>query len=207
MSAIAMCSICMDNSVHITFECGTLDCGANSRNCPMCKESAGIKMVVALAGKGAIHLVEHKLCATVEYNIKSNYLKKKEDKKELETLSTQAHKIFHELTEDLMMKCPRFTFAFYDYNGCHALCYSQVSCNAAFCAICLKDCGLDAHMLFSRVRGAHCLTSLHLTFQRYLDQLHNMCFELKQMVQNQIEHAKLGETTGANKMQLTTTLK
>ena len=232
MAAIAMCSICMDDGVHIAFECSTLDCGyqmcepclkdvlddstvANSRNCPMCKESAGVKMVVALAGKGAVRLVEHELRATVEYDVKSHYLKKREDKEELESLSTQARKIFHELTEDLTMKCPRCTFAFYDYDGCNALCCSQVDCNAAFCAICLKDCGSDAHAHVLESHGGTLfdksafeqsrIVREKATIQRYLDQLHNVRFELKQMVQNQIERAKLGEAIGANQTQLITT--
>ena len=43
----------------------------------------------------------------------------------------------------LTLSCPRCDAAFLDYNGCAALTCGQ--CNAGFCAVCLADCGNDAH--------------------------------------------------------------
>lgn len=41
---------------------------------------------------------------------------------------------------------------FHDYDGCNALNCGNPECRAAFCAVCLKDCGSDAH---PRVRISH----------------------------------------------------
>lgn len=45
----------------------------------------------------------------------------------------------------LTLSCPLCRAAFLDYNGCMALTCSRPGCNCKFCAICLKDCGADAH--------------------------------------------------------------
>jgi hypothetical protein len=47
------------------------------------------------------------------------------------------------LAEALNLRCPRCAAVFFDYDGCDAL--KCQSCATAFCAICLKDCGADAH--------------------------------------------------------------
>jgi hypothetical protein len=41
------------------------------------------------------------------------------------------------------LKCPRCSRAFVDFSGCFAL--SCHGCPCKFCAICLADCGNDAH--------------------------------------------------------------
>lgn len=43
----------------------------------------------------------------------------------------------------LTLRCPRCRAAFADFVGCDAL--TCEACGGAFCAICLKDCGTDAH--------------------------------------------------------------
>lgn len=47
--------------------------------------------------------------------------------------------------EILTLRCPRCKQAFIDYTGCAALTCASTTCNAAFCALCLLDCGRDAH--------------------------------------------------------------
>ena len=59
--------------------------------------------------------------------------------------------------EDLTLHCPRCRGAFLDWSGCAALqCRDEGAarrgCGAGFCALCLKDCGGDAH---EHVRVAH----------------------------------------------------
>ena len=54
----------------------------------------------------------------------------------------RARTLYNELAEDLCDRCPRCGKVFYDYDGCNAL---RCECGCAFCAICLKDCGVDAH--------------------------------------------------------------
>jgi hypothetical protein len=44
---------------------------------------------------------------------------------------------------DLKMCCPRCALVFVEYSGCNAL--TCPKCAAGFCAVCLKDCGNDAH--------------------------------------------------------------
>ena len=49
-----------------------------------------------------------------------------------------------EVVENILtLRCPRCKNAFIDYADCAALECSN--CNAAFCALCLKDCGDNAH--------------------------------------------------------------
>ena len=48
--------------------------------------------------------------------------------------------------EDLVsLCCPRCRQVFAEYDGCAALTCGKVGCNAAFCALCLTDTGVDAH--------------------------------------------------------------
>ena len=48
--------------------------------------------------------------------------------------------------EELMdLRCPKCKRVFGDYTGCAALTCAYAGCNAHFCALCLKDCGQDAH--------------------------------------------------------------
>jgi len=51
----------------------------------------------------------------------------------------------HIIDNILTLKCPRCGQAFVDFNGCMALTCSRGGCNCGFCALCLKDCGTDAH--------------------------------------------------------------
>ncbi|GMI06340.1 hypothetical protein TrLO_g12008 [Triparma laevis f. longispina] len=45
----------------------------------------------------------------------------------------------------LTLYCPRCSKAFLDFVGCFSLKCSQSTCGCSFCAVCLKDCGGDAH--------------------------------------------------------------
>ena len=45
---------------------------------------------------------------------------------------------------DLNLRCPRCALVFVDYRHCNALTCSNAVCRAAFCAVCLEDCGADA---------------------------------------------------------------
>lgn len=55
------------------------------------------------------------------------------------------------LAEALNLRCPRCAAVFFDYDGCDAL--KCQSCATAFCAICLKDCGNDAHPHVQQLHG------------------------------------------------------
>eukprot|EP00698_Gefionella_okellyi_P003095 TRINITY_DN128_c0_g3_i1.p1 TRINITY_DN128_c0_g3~~TRINITY_DN128_c0_g3_i1.p1 ORF type:complete len:1956 (-),score=417.65 TRINITY_DN128_c0_g3_i1:56-5923(-) len=45
----------------------------------------------------------------------------------------------------LNQQCPRCHLVFADFVGCLALTCANTACNAGFCALCLEDCGSDAH--------------------------------------------------------------
>ncbi len=60
-------------------------------------------------------------------------------------MNEQARELFNDLAEKINLRCPRCKAAFYDYDGCNALKCGVPECGAGFCAICLKDCGHDAH--------------------------------------------------------------
>jgi hypothetical protein len=45
----------------------------------------------------------------------------------------------------LNTRCPRCASVFFDYDACNALKCASPRCGAAFCAVCLEDCGENAH--------------------------------------------------------------
>ena len=45
----------------------------------------------------------------------------------------------------LTTACPRCGAAFLDFDGCMALTCASPGCGCGFCAVCLEDCGGDAH--------------------------------------------------------------
>jgi len=49
----------------------------------------------------------------------------------------------HVVDKIFNLRCPRCEAPFYDFTGCFALTCSRCPCG--FCALCLKDCGADAH--------------------------------------------------------------
>jgi hypothetical protein len=117
-------------------------------------------------------------------------------------VNDEAIRIFNGIAEAVLMKCPRCATPFCDYDGCNALTCSKPDCGAAFCAVCLKDCGTDAHAharqahgnLFdkeafeeSRVRRERAI------IDRAFSELSQESFELKQLVKNHVEKAGLGK--------------
>jgi len=51
----------------------------------------------------------------------------------------------HIVDKILTLACPRCGQAFLDFEGCCALTCSRQGCGCGFCALCMKDCGTDAH--------------------------------------------------------------
>ena len=71
-----------------------------------------------------------------------------EEKRRLER-QTVAQMHFNRITEDVLtLHCPRCKKAFVDFKHCYAL--DCNACPCGFCALCLKDCGKDAHGDLSR---------------------------------------------------------
>ena len=115
-------------------------------------------------------------------------------------MNEQARKIFNQLSERINLKCPRCKTVFVDYDGCNALNCAVPSCLAAFCAICLKDCGSDAHAHLRDAHGgyfdkdAFTKSTAHRArgeIDKLMVTLSNEPIKLQQLVRNQIDKAKL----------------
>jgi hypothetical protein len=52
---------------------------------------------------------------------------------------------------DLTLHCPRCASVFEAYEGCNAL--NCARCGCGFCAVCLEDCGRDAHAHYNATHG------------------------------------------------------
>lgn len=61
----------------------------------------------------------------------------------------------HIADEVLNLRCPRCRSVFFDHSGCDALRCDRPGCGAAFCVLCLLDCGADAHPHCKQVHGRY----------------------------------------------------
>ena len=117
-------------------------------------------------------------------------------------MTARARQIFNDLANKLNLKCPRCEAAFHDYDGCNALNCSAPGCKAAFCAVCLKDCGHDAHQHVRDTHGGYFDKGAFESGRKaraqeeissLLNKLSNDSAELRQLVMNHIQKAKLGQ--------------
>jgi hypothetical protein len=116
-------------------------------------------------------------------------------------MNAQARRLFNDFANELNLKCPRCQSAFLDYDGCNALTCAVPNCRAAFCAICLKDCGSDAHQHVMNTHGGGLFDKeafhkgVKIRAQKQLDILMNKLtdesFELRQLVLNHVQKANL----------------
>lgn len=153
------CSICLDEDEDVTFICPTKSCdyamcfgcvklafedisGQNARDCPSCKKPIARRLMESICGVGAVREVERELRAKVEFEVKQANEKRARGTEEMKEMKQRAHKLFLELSEQLNMRCPSCQRVFIDYEGCNAL---TCPCGTAFCAVCLQDCGTNAH--------------------------------------------------------------
>ena len=186
-----ICSVC----IKLAFKDSS---GTSSESCPMCKAPIDLHMIEAVCGKGAIRAVEKHLRSNIEFKVQEDLIRKRREKLQLKENNEKARELFNSLTEEINLKCPRCKIAFYDYDGCNAL--SCGSCRAGFCAICLKDCGTDAH---SHVRQFHGDLFDKAAFQKSkkeraqklveqcLESLNHETEALRMTIKNHIEKADL----------------
>jgi len=168
-------------------------------------------MITAICGAGAISAVENKIRSSLEFELKEDMVKHRRAKEVVTETNTRAREIFNNLTEEINLKCPRCMTVFHDYDGCNALTCATGSCKAAFCAICLEDCGRDAH---AHVRENHGSLFDKVAFKKskshrarvvvgtVLSDLSKEPFELVQQVKNHIAKAQIlevDEGSGMNK--------
>ncbi len=211
------CSICFDEEEDVLYKCSKLTCsyqlcgpcireafkdssGSNSSHCQFCKTPSAMDMILAVCGTGAIKAVENDVRSSIEFELKAAMVKKSAAKSELTEISARATKIFNEITESINLRCPRCKMVFHDYDGCNALTCASPKCRAAFCAICLQDCGNDAH---AHVRSRHGDLFDRQSFESSkmnraervilatMEHISDQPLELKQMLENHIDKAKL----------------
>ena len=165
------CLICMDESKTVVFSCATKKCpyemcadcvklafqdssGSNARECPSCKTPIARRLVESVCGLGAVKEVERELHARVEFEVTKRVTEELQQRKDQAKEATaRARVLYQRLADELNMKCPRCNSVFHDYDGCNALTCWNSQCSAAICAICLEDCGSDAHDHVQRVHG------------------------------------------------------
>jgi hypothetical protein len=119
--------------------------GESYRRCPMCKTPMARDILHSIVGRGGVKAVEDDLRQKVEFDLETRANERDMDKSKMKGYNERAVSLFNKLAESLNLKCPRCHKVFYDYSGCNALTCSNVDCKAAFCAVCLEDCGNNSH--------------------------------------------------------------
>lgn len=224
-----VCSVCLDANVHIPFQCPTAGCiyqlcadcirmafndasGNNSSKCLFCGVPSDLEMISSLCGPNATKSVEKKIRSEIEFEVKADVTRKELSRENAASYNSRARNIFNELTEEINLKCPRCKTAFYDYDGCNALTCRVNTCKASFCAICLQDCGSDAHehvrsnhdSLFDRgaFHDAKLLTRTRAILKQVLAKIKNEePFEVIQLVKNHVDKANLLEDEASSRKQ------
>lgn len=218
-----VCISCFEENVELVFSCRTRKCqyvlcgpcvqlalkdesGANCRDCPMCKTPSAMDMVKSMCGAGAVREVERDLRVRVENEVRKENERLARGKEIMANYEEKADKLFQELAEHLCMKCPRCAMVFDDYDGCNALTCGNASCNAKFCAVCLMDCGSDAHT-HARSHGNLFDKKLFLsekkkreeeTMEAFLRDHTEEPFEVRQLIRTKVEQLNSSERSQAS---------
>lgn len=151
------CCVCLDHSGPVVFQCSTIACAyhlcadcvnlaidhGNARHCPYCRRPTARDMLESVYGVRAVEEMEHlvrqegrdeRLCGAPVATSRCVARGR--------SVLDHVRFLVNTLTEQLNLRCPRCQKVFDDYDGCNAL---RCGCGAAFCAVCLQDCGTDAH--------------------------------------------------------------
>ncbi|KAG7340019.1 AAA domain containing protein [Nitzschia inconspicua] len=170
--------------------------GESYRRCQLCKTAMARDILESVVGKGAVNAVEDELRRKVEFVVETKAQERESNKKAMMDYKEKAASLFNILSEQLNMKCPRCQQVFIDYSGCNALTCSNDECKAAFCAVCLKDCGKNAH---PHVREQHGNLFDRAAFEvakqqrevekikSYMLEIQSEPFEVCQMVKNMLK--------------------
>lgn len=147
-------------SLHVGAETERLEFDGEVR-CPMATEALGERRcaskpypaaLLASHAAGAfeaftrrrLQLRESQLVRELEKDYAERYERKLEELKVEEKQERQVCAARRHIVENILtLACPRCRVAFIDFEGCLAL--KCRSCACGFCALCLKDCGPDAH--------------------------------------------------------------
>jgi phage FluMu protein Com len=219
------CTVCYDDlEADLVYRCQTNGCeyqmctpcikrafedssGQSTKKCPMCESAMARDILQNILGKGAIKAVENELRTKVEFDLKGEAEQREKAMKDMGKYTVKASALFNQLSEHLNMKCPRCRQVFDDYDGCNALTCGNSDCRAAICAICLKDCGSDAH---GHVQASHGGDNMFnrkafedarkkrdaTTVESFMSNLNDETFEVKQMVKNIYNGAPCSSSSG-----------
>ena len=104
---------------------------------------------------------EQAVAAKTRTEEKNRYEEEKHREEAKSALEREAGKCRTHIEEEVMtLRCPRCNQAFDNYSGCAALTCSNNHCGCGFCAICLTDCGSDAHTHCTQVHGSWTVSTL-----------------------------------------------
>ncbi|KAG7363889.1 AAA domain containing protein [Nitzschia inconspicua] len=185
-SEFKLCTSC----VRLAFQDAS---GESYRRCQLCKTAMARDILESVVGKGAVNAVEDELRRKVEFVVETKAQERESNKKAMMDYKERAASLFNILSEQLNMKCPRCQQVFIDYSGCNALTCSNDECKAAFCAVCLKDCGENAHPhvreqhgdLFDRAAFEAAKQQREVEkIKSYMLEIQSEPFEVYQMVKN-----------------------
>ena len=218
------CTVCYDElEVDLVYRCQTNDCeyqmctpcikrafedssGQSTKKCPVCNIAMARDILQNILGKGAVKAVENELRTKVEFDLKGEAEQREGAKKDMGKYKVKASALFNQLSECLNMKCPRCRQVFDDYDGCNALTCGNVDCGAAICAICLKDCGSDAHGHVQANHGGNLFDKKafedakkereNTTVESFMSKLNDETFEVRQMVRNIYSGAHCSSSSG-----------
>jgi hypothetical protein len=155
-------------------------------------------MVESMVGEGAVREVERELRSKVEFEVNNEAMRRERGREQMGEMKDKAQTLYRDLSERINMKCPRCDVVFNEYDGCNALTCWNVSCKAAICAICLEDCGSDAH---NHVRTSHGDLFDKTSFYRakkerelstvrvFMNEIDDEPFEVKELVRIEYEKA------------------
>jgi hypothetical protein len=81
----------------------------------------------------------------VDAELRVEFERKLDELKRMDALDREVQMLFNNITDLWILRCPRpnCKAPFDSFTGCFALTCSHCSCG--FCALCLRDCGSDAH--------------------------------------------------------------
>jgi hypothetical protein len=156
-----VCHACFEDQVRVACERPPAELAQQQAlvACCVCREEIGERAVAEHTRREAFeaykraqtaaltHLIQHRAEREMEGRLQNELAR-------LARMSEEEREVLrhrnHLANEVLTLHCPREAChqAFVDFTGCFALTCSRCACG--FCAMCLQDCGADAH---AHVRG------------------------------------------------------
>ncbi len=167
--------------------------------CPECSESISLLNVAKESvPKNVFVLLENlksniKIKKAVDEALKEQETRLKKEFERIQAIKDEeermAERLKLEIIEDILtLRCPGCKLAFIDYSACAAL---TCKCGAHFCALCLMDCGTDAHRHVANCKDNPTPGNLFISQEQFNKQ-HSKRREnlIKDKLKNQTEKTK-----------------